>query len=117
MTSKYVIFVDQTPPATQKFIAHIALRCYSNVDAKTGGQYSKASRIPPNGALNELRSLDFDGTLLNFGLILKLGALVVWGPGQVSPCSAVSSGPGYKTKCMPLSYKRVKFLGYVFAYG
>ena len=38
------ILYDQTPPATQKFIAHIALRCYSNVDAKN---YAWQTRCTP----------------------------------------------------------------------
>ena len=36
--------------------------------------FSEALREPLNGSLKALHSPDFDGTLLNFRLFLKLGA-------------------------------------------
>ena len=58
---------------------------------KTAGQYSKASRIPLNGALNALTRTrpNFDGALLNFRIFLELGPQVF--QGLVPPALSIST--------------------------
>ena len=59
---------------------------------KTGGQYSKALRVPITGPFMPLMQPlmpctrpDFDGALFNFRIFLKLGAPTCLGPGVSSP--------------------------------
>ena len=76
-----------------EFIAYIALRCYSNVDAKTGGQYSKALRIPINGAFNAFKCSRYCfllapiliGPCSILGYFSRLGASTCLGPGTSCP--------------------------------
>ena len=79
---------------------HIALIFFSlhkNRRTKTCGQYSKALRIPPNGAFMPYVRSDVDWALLNFRLSFKLGSLVGWGPRQVAPLCPPLGGPARKT--------------------